>query len=259
MLNSRFEIIKDKVVTGIKEYFSNAGFEKAVLGLSGGIDSAVVAYLAVEALGVSNVTGIKMPYKSSSSSSIEDADKVIAALKMNGLEISITDPVDSFTKLLKNGEEDDLSSLRLGNIMARCRMITLFDFSANTNALVLGTSNKSELLLGYGTLYGDLASIVNPLGGLYKTEVFALARLLGIDEALIAKAPSADLEEGQSDEKDFGFTYDDADKILAVATNKNMSQLEIYNLGFPKELFSKVLDRYNKNKFKAKLPVILEV
>ena len=257
MLNNRIEIIKDKLVFGIKEYFEKSGFQKAVLGLSGGIDSAVVAYLATEALGSENITGIKMPYKSSSKSSVDHADVIIKDLKINGLEFPITENVDSFIKNLQSDTE--ISAIRLGNIMARCRMIILFDYSAETDSLVLGTSNKSELLLGYGTLYGDLASIVNPLGSLFKTEVFELAKFLGIAEEIISKPPSADLEEGQSDEKDFGFSYADADKILGVMTDKNLSQLEIYNMGFSKELYSKVIDRHAKNKFKAKLPFIIEV
>jgi NAD+ synthetase len=183
---------------------------KAVLGLSGGIDSAVVAYLAARALGPHNVYAIRMPYKSSSADSLLDAQKIVDALGINVDTIPITDAVDGYFNVA--GEADPR---RRGNVMARMRMLVLFDQSARLNALPVGTGNKTERLMGYFTWHADDTPPVNPIGDLYKTQVWALARHLGIPVEVIDKPPSADLEADQTDEGDMGITYATADRILA--------------------------------------------
>ena len=252
MLKIDPEVISNRLIAGIKKYFEKAGFNKAVIGISGGLDSAVAAALAVKVLGNENVTGIKLPYKSSSLSSINDANILIDFLQIKSMEIDITDAVDTFS-------EPDISPLRLGNIMARARMVYLFDRAASLNSLVLGTSNRSELLLGYGTLFGDLASIVNPLGKLYKTQVYQLAEYFRIPEKIIKKAPSADLEEGQSDEKDFGFTYKDADRIMNLIFDHGVSEIEAIGETGNADLVRNILRRVKNNRFKAEIPHILSI
>lgn len=247
--------IVEQLQTNLKKEFTKAGFERAVLGLSGGIDSAVVAYLAVNALGRENVTGVKLPYAKSSKASILDANQVVEGAKLNSMQMEITSAVKAF-KLLVPGET---SPLRLGNIMARCRMTILFDVAQALGGLVLGTSNKTELLLGYGTLHGDLASIINPLGKLYKYQVVEMAKYLGVPKSIIEKKPSADLEEGQTDESDFGFSYQEADLILENSFDKGLSPEEVVKLGVSAETVEKVLARVKRNSFKKHLPVILDI
>jgi NAD+ synthase len=238
----------------MQKIFRKANFTKAVLGLSGGIDSAVVAYLAVRALGKDNVYCVKMPYRTSNPQSVKDADRMIELLGVRSMTVDISPAVDAFSESL-----NDVSPARLGNIMARCRMITLFDLSAGLEALVLGTSNKTERLLGYGTLHGDLASSVNPLGDLYKTQVWALAKYLGIPQDIIDKKPSADLVEGQTDEKDFGFTYRQADDVLDAILDEKHSKLDTINLGYTMDQIDEVLNRVEHNKYKAEIPYIFQL
>ena len=237
-------------VNFIKEQFQQAGFRKAILGLSGGLDSAVVAFLAVKALGKENVEVVKMPYKSSSKESIIDANLVIDKLGVNSREVEITEIVDTISK-----PYPDISPLRLGNIMARTRMIVLFDLSAEAGSIVLGTSNRSELLLGYGTLFGDLASIINPIAPFYKSEIFEIARELGVPEPLITKKPSADLWENQSDEDELGFSYATADFIMKNGEESKNLSIE----KFGAETVEKVLNRVKSNNFKFHVPIKLEL
>jgi NAD+ synthetase len=192
------------------ELIERRGITKAVLGLSGGIDSAVVAYLCARALGPQNVHAIRMPYRSSSADSLLDAQRVVDALSINVETIPITAAVDGY--LAAAGEPD---ARRRGNVMARMRMLVLFDQSARWNALPVGTGNKTERLMGYFTWHADDTPPVNPIGDLYKTQVWALARHLGVPVELIDKPPSADLEANQTDETDLGVTYRTADRILS--------------------------------------------
>jgi NAD+ synthase len=185
------------------------GIGKAVLGLSGGIDSAVVAYLCARALGPENVYAIRMPYRTSSADSLEDAQRVIDALGINAETIEISDAVDAYLRVAH-----DADPRRRGNVMARMRMLVLFDQSARLGALPVGTGNKTERLMGYFTWHADDTPPVNPIGDLYKTQVWALARHLGVPAQLIDKPPSADLEANQTDETDLGITYLMADRIL---------------------------------------------
>ena len=185
------------------------GIGKAILGLSGGIDSALVAYLCARALGPKNVYAIRMPYASSSASSLSDAQRIVDGLGINAETIEITDAVDGYLK-----HAPDADARRKGNVMARMRMLILFDQSARRNALPVGTGNKTERLMGYFTWHADDTPPVNPIGDLFKTQVWALARHLGVPNEVVDKAPSADLEANQTDEGDLGITYAKADRIL---------------------------------------------
>lgn len=182
---------------------------QAVIGLSGGVDSAVTAFLCARALGAKNVHAIRMPYRTSSAESLSDAQLVVDALGINERTIEITDAVEGYLQF-----EPDADNRRRGNVMARTRMVILFDQSAKLGALPIGTGNKTERLLGYFTWHADDTPPVNPLGDLFKTQVWELARYLGVPNQLIDKAPSADLEANQTDESDLGITYARADAIL---------------------------------------------
>ena len=192
------------------ELVERRGIRRAVLGLSGGIDSAVVAYLCARALGPESVFALRMPYRTSSPSSLADAQLVIDALGINAETIAISDAVDGYLRFAPEADPR-----RRGNVMARMRMLALFDQSARLDALPIGTGNKTERMLGYFTWHADDTPPVNPIGDLYKTQVWALARHLGVPRQLIDKAPSADLEANQTDEGDLGVSYATADRILS--------------------------------------------
>ncbi|HEX9617015.1 MAG TPA: NAD+ synthase, partial [Anaerolineales bacterium] len=197
-----------KILTGfIHTEITRAGFSRAVVGVSGGLDSSLSCYLAAEALGPENVLAVRMPYKSSSPDSLAHAQKVIDILGVQSLTVSITEMVDPLFERFP-----DADPLRRGNVMARARMIVLYDQSEAFDALVVGTGNKTEILLGYTTIYGDAANALNPVGDLYKTQARQLARALGIPEEIIQKAPTADLWVGQTDEGELGFTYEEVDR-----------------------------------------------
>ena len=230
------------------------GFEKVVLGLSGGVDSSLVAYLAAEALGPGNVIGVRMPYRTSSAESLEHAQLVIDALGIRGLTVDITAGVDGLAHAI-GGEPDPA---RLGNVMARTRMITLFDLSAAHRALPLGTGNKTERLFGYFTWHADDSPPVNPIGDLFKTQVWALARHLGVPEVIVAKPASADLIEGQTDEGDFGISYPRADAILhwILLGYRNP---EIAELGYGEDEIALVRRRLDSTHWKRRLPTVAMV
>lgn len=202
----------------LKTEVERTGLHRVVLGLSGGIDSALAAYLAVRALGPSGVVGVLMPYRTSSPSSVRDAEAVVGALGIVAERFEISELVDVFAA--KSGA---IGPRRLGNVMARVRMLVLYDRSVEHDALVLGTSNKTELLLGYGTIHGDLASALNPLGDLYKTQVRELSRALSVPKPILDKPPSADLWPEQTDEAELGVTYDEVDRILALLVDARVS------------------------------------
>lgn len=183
---------------------------RVVLGLSGGLDSAVVAFLAAKAFGSENVYAFLMPYKVSSPTSLADANLVVQTLGIKGSVIDISAMVDGYAARY----EDGISPARLGNICSRCRTVVLFDQSMEVGGIPLGTGNKSERLLGYFTWHGDDAPPVNPLGDLFKTQVFELARYIGVPEVIVNKPPSADLIPGQTDEGDYGLGYAEVDVIL---------------------------------------------
>ena len=248
------KLVAKMLVKFLRHEIHHSGFSKAIVGISGGIDSAVVAYLAVEALGAKNVLGLMLPYQTSSKSSLTDAEKIFSALKIKSEKIEITKIVEPLFKSQKI-----IDNLRRGNIMARARMIILYDASQKENALVIGTSNKTEILLGYGTQFGDLASALNPIGDLYKTQIISLAKYLGIPKNIISKKPSADLFVGQTDETDFGFTYDEVDRLLYYLVDERMNQNELIEKGFDKKFISKVKKMIQKNQFKRRPPVIAKI
>lgn len=248
--------IDNQVVTLVLTRFihnelTKAGFQKAVLGLSGGIDSALSCYLAAAALGPENVLAIRMPYRASSPESLEHAQLVIDDLGVQSETVDITPMVEPLFEA-----SPDINAARKGNIMARMRMTILFDRSAAWQALVIGTSNKSEMLLGYGTIYGDLASAVNPLGDLYKTQVRQLARSIGVPQPIIEKAPSADLIPGQTDEGDLGFTYAEVDRLLYMLVDERYSTDECVEVGYPRPFVQTALEMVRKAQYKRVMPII---
>jgi NAD+ synthase len=251
-LNSQY--VRTILVGFLRDEAQRAGFQAGVLGLSGGVDSALVAYLAVEALGRDNLLGVLMPYKTSNPQSTEDGELVAQELGIRTEVVDITPMVDP---LLKPGGSKD--RVRAGNIMARVRMIVLYDLSAREKALVIGTSNKTEILLGYGTLFGDLACALNPLGDLYKTQVWDLARALGVPQRIIEKPPSADLWEGQSDEDELGLKYREVDRLLYWMVDEHRSEEEVVSLGFNKAMVESVSERVRKNQFKRRPPLVAKV
>ncbi|MEI6290546.1 MAG: NAD+ synthase, partial [Chloroflexota bacterium] len=244
-LSINTDLVRDLLSRFIKTEITRTGFTKAVLGVSGGIDSALVAYLAVEALGSENVLGVRMPYKTSSQNSLDHAQLVIDDLKINSLTISITPMADGLINTIP-----DMSNMRKGNIFARCRMITLYDQSEAFKGLVLGTGNKTEILLGYSTLYGDSAHALNPIGDLYKAQVRQLSRAVGVPAPIIDKAPSADLWEGQTDEQELGFSYEEADRILFLLVDQRYTPDECVESGFSRKIVDIIINRIRKNHFK---------
>jgi NAD+ synthase len=239
----------------IREEVTKVGLERVVVGLSGGIDSALAAALAARALGSRNVTVLAMPYRTSSPDSLRHASEVAQQFNLEVRTIEITPMIDAYLRQ----HEPDADAVRRGNKMARERMAILYDHSAKLRALVLGTSNKTELLLGYGTLHGDLASALNPLGDLYKTQVRQLARHLALPAAVIEKTPSADLWAGQSDEEDLGFTYDEVDRLLFFLVDRRYRRDECVALGFAPSLVDAVHERVQGSQFKRRLPVIAKL
>lgn len=253
-LDLNLELVEKVLVNFLKEEANKVGFTKVVLGLSGGIDSALVAYLAAKAFGPENVLGILMPYKSSSKESVEHATLVAEKLGINSKLIEITPMVEPYFDM-----NSDMDGLRKGNRMARERMCILFDHSAKEKALVLGTSNKTEILLGYSTQFGDSASALNPIGDLYKTQVWALSEYMGVPKELIEKKPSADLWEGQTDESELGFSYKLADEILYELLENRESKESIIKKGYEDETISKIIWKIKVSQYKRKLPVIAKV
>ena len=230
------------------EFAVRRGIGRAVIALSGGVDSAVVAYLCARALGPENVYAIRMPYRTSSSDSLSDAQLVIDALGINGETIDITGAVDGYLALAH-----DADPRRRGNVMARMRMLTLFDQSARRNALPVGTGNKTERLLGYFTWHADDTPPVNPIGDLFKTQVWALARHLGLPRSIVEKAPSADLEANQTDEADLGISYAKADEILAMMLY-GYDQQQIVERGFADHDVALVRRKLDSTHWKRHLP-----
>ncbi|MCL6516501.1 NAD+ synthase [Alicyclobacillus sp.] len=243
----------------IREEVEKAGFQRVIFGLSGGIDSALVAYLAVEALGRDRVQAVMMPYRTSSPSSLEDARRVVEDLGMPALTVPITPAVDAYFEQMDRLLGGAAPVLRRGNRMARERMATLFDLSAHFGALVLGTSNKTELLLGYGTQFGDLASALNPIGDLYKYQVRQMAAAVGVPDSILSKPPSADLWADQTDESELGFGYDEADEVLYQLVDQRLSVAELAARGYEERFIRHVAERVRRNQYKRRTPVIAKL
>lgn len=248
------KLVEKVLVKFIKEEIASAGLSKAVIGLSGGVDSAVSCALAARALGPDNVLVVIIPFKTSSPDSQSDAEKVIDLTGVRSEIADITPMAEPYFY-----ENDEIGKVRIGNVLARLRMIVLYDRSAREKALVVGASNKSEILLGYGTLHGDLASAINPIGDLYKTQVWDLAQYLGIPKSVIEKKPTADLWEGQTDEDELGFTYREVDKLLYYMIDERRSDTELSAMNFSKHFVVHVRELIRKNQFKRRMPVIAKV
>jgi len=244
-----------KILVGfIKSEITRVGFNRAVIGLSGGIDSALSCYLTAEALGRENVMAIRMPYRTSSEESLTHAQLVIDDLGIQSQTVPITDMVDPlFAKY------PDADTIRRGNIMVRERMIILYDQSVAFTGLVVGTGNKSEILLGYTTLYGDSACALNPIGDLYKTQVKQLARALGVPQVIVDKPPSADLWQGQTDEDELGFTYEQVDQLLYLLVDERYSPIDCIEAGFDENFVRQVVTRVRKYHFKRVMPPIAKL
>lgn len=244
-----------KILVGfIREEVHKVGLSRAVLGLSGGIDSALVAFLAAEALGPQNVHACIMPYRTSNPESEAHARLVSEQTGICCEVIDITDMVDAYFHKFP-----DANAMRRGNKMARERMTILYDHSAALGALVLGTSNKTELLLGYGTLYGDMASALNPIGDIYKTQVWQLSEEMGVPQEIRGKKPSADLWAGQTDEEELGFSYREVDELLYRLVDLRMSVQELKGEGFSPEFIDRVQGMVCSSHFKRRLPIIAKV
>lgn len=248
------ELVKGILIGFIRNEVRKVGFERVVLGLSGGVDSSLVATLAAQALGPENVLALIMPYKTSDPKSRSDALQVVEQLRIRHLEIDITPQIDAYFERFTDADQK-----RRGNKMARERMTILYDQSWVWQALVLGTSNKTELLLGYGTIYGDMASAINPVGDLYKTQVWQLADAVNVPTAIVQKAPSADLWAGQSDETELGFQYRLVDQLLYYLIDRRYTVKELQGLGFDPAFIDDIVRRIRDNQYKRRLPVIAKL
>jgi NAD+ synthase len=247
-------LVEQLLVQFLREETASAGFTKAVVGVSGGIDSAVVAALAARAFGPENVLGVMMPYKTSNPDSEGHARLLIQQLGLPSKKVEITAMADGY--LAAHGVKE---KLRRGNVMARCRMIVLYDLSVDFAGLVIGTSNKTEILLGYSTQFGDAASAVNPIGDLYKDQIYQLARHLEIPRPILDKAPSADLFEGQTDEGELGFTYAEADRLLYLMVDERMTEDELAERGFERDFVRRMARRIASTQYKRVMPIIAKL
>jgi len=247
-------LVRKILVRFIQNEVRKVGFERVVLGLSGGVDSSLAARLAAEALGPAAVKAFLLPYRGSDPRSRADAMAVVEQLGISCQEIDISPQIDSYFARFPEADQR-----RRGNKMARERMTILYDQSWAWRALVLGTSNKTELLLGYGTIYGDMASAINPLGDLYKTQVWELAEGLGVPTQIVQKAPTADLWAGQSDETELGFQYRVVDRLLYYLIDRRYRVAELEAEGFDRRFVEQVVRTVRDNQYKRRLPVIAKL
>ncbi|HEY9165390.1 MAG TPA: NAD+ synthase [Candidatus Kryptonia bacterium] len=247
-------LVKDLLVRFIREEVEKAGFKRVVVGLSGGVDSALSAVLAAEAIGKANVLCVILPYRTSSKESASDANLLASKF---GLKTETFDISEAADKII--AREPGLGNVRKGNIFSRIRMIALYDISARDKSLVLGTSNKTELLLGYGTLFGDMAHAINPIGDLYKTQVWQLAGFVGVPDSIVKKKPTADLWVGQTDEAELGYSYRQIDEVLYLLVDQKMSVEEVTSLGHPAEMVKSLHRMIVRSQFKRRPPIIAKV
>jgi NAD+ synthase len=248
------ELVTAILTRFIRAEIRRAGFNRAVVGLSGGIDSSVVTFLAARALGPENVLAVTIPYKTSSEATRRDSQAVLEQLGVRSVEVPITAQIDAYF-----AQFPEASQLRLANKCARERMTVLYDQSAAFQALVAGTSNKSELLLGYGTQFGDMASAINPVGDLYKTQLYQLAARLDVPQAILQKPPTGDLWIGQTDEGELGFSYAEVDRLLVLMVDRRWRRAELVRAGFAPEFVDRVATLVRRNHYKRRMPVIAKL
>lgn len=248
------DLVQDMLVRFISDETRSAGFTRGVVGLSGGVDSALSAALTARALGADQTVAVVMPYRESSKESVDDAKLVAKELGIRAEIVDISPMADAWFSAA--GKPD---KVRRGNVLARLRMIVLYDISARERALVVGTSNKTELLLGYGTLHGDMASAINPLGDLYKTQIWQLAKAMKLPDRVVTKKPTADLWAGQTDEGELGFSYERVDQLLYLMVDERRKEEELLALGFERTFIRSVQEMIRKNQFKRRPPVIAKI
>jgi NAD+ synthase len=248
------ELVAEILCRFIGAEIHRAGFQRVVVGLSGGIDSSVVTFLCARALRPQNVLAVTMPYKTSSEATRRDSQAVIDQLGVCTVNVSIAAQIDAYFS-----QFPDASQLRLANKCARERMTVLYDQSAAFGGLVAGTSNKSELLLGYGTQFGDMASAINPIGDLYKTQLYSLAAHLGVPERILSKEPTGDLWVGQTDEGELGFSYAEVDRLLVLLVDRRWRRAELLQAGFAPEFVDRVTTMIRRNHYKRRMPVIAKL
>jgi NAD+ synthase len=266
------ELVAEILCRFVRVEIRRAGFERVVVGLSGGIDSSVVTFLCARALGPENVLAVTMPYRTSSDATRHDSQAVIDQLGVRTLDVPITAQVDAYfaqagvrahlvnsdSLMTKCALTPELQ-LRRANKCARERMTVLYDQSAAFGALVAGTSNKSELLLGYGTQFGDMASAINPIGDLYKTQLYHLAAHLGVPEPILHKEPTGDLWIGQTDEGELGFSYAEVDRLLVLMVDRRWRRADLLQAGFAAEFVDRVSTMVRRNHYKRRMPVIAKL
>ncbi len=247
-------LVRSILLGFLRKEVRRVGYEKVVLGLSGGVDSSLVAALAAEALGSENVLAVSMPYRLSNPQSLADAQAVADAFEVRLRVIEITPQIDAYFERFP-----EAGDVRRGNKMARERMTILYDISYAEKALVVGTSNKTEMLLGYSTIFGDQASALNPIGDLYKSQVWQLAAHVGVPAQVITKPPSADLWEGQSDEQELGFTYAAVDRLLFNLVDRRYTAEDLVQMGHDRAFVDAVTRRVRVNQYKRRPPIIAKL
>jgi NAD+ synthase len=247
-----------EVISGfIRSQLAQTGFRRLVVGLSGGVDSATTAFLAARAVQPDDLLAIRMPYRTSSADSEADAQRVVEALGCRTERVDITAMADPMLAQIGGSEAE--TRVRRGNVMARLRMIVLYDRSAAFDGLVIGTSNKTEALLGYGTLHGDMAAAIQPIGDLYKSQLRAVAEALGVPAPILDKPPSADLWPGQTDEAELGASYDDLDRILYALVDRRWTQERCVRAGLDARLVERVASTVARMEYKRQLPPVAKV
>ena len=247
-------VVKDLLERFIDEEIKKVGYGKLVVGLSGGVDSALSATLAADAIGKENLLCVLLPYRTSSKDSVRDAQEFASKFDLRTEVVEISESADALIK-----RDSSMNNVRKGNILARTRMIMLYDISARDNALVLGTSNKTELLLGYGTLFGDMAHAINPIGDLYKTQVWQLAEFVGVPDTILKKKPSADLWIGQTDEDELGYSYREIDEVLYLMVDQKMRSRDVIAMSYPARIVEDLSRKIVRSQFKRRPPVIAKV
>jgi NAD+ synthase len=248
----------DLIVAFIRSQMAQTGFSRTVVGLSGGVDSATVAFLAARAVRPRNVLAVRMPYRTSAEASETDALRVVQVLGCPTERVEISAMVDPLLALMGEAP-DDTARVRRGNVMARQRMIVLYDKSVEFDGLVVGTSNKTEALLGYGTQYGDMAAALMPIGDLYKTQLRAVAEHLGVPAEIVAKAPSADLWPGQTDEDELGRTYDELDRTLFALVDRRWTTERCVAAGLDRDVVEWVAARVARMEYKRQMPPVAKI